>query len=93
MDRKGRAGDGSCSRPTDGQGQGSRLIIQHAGRWTGAGQEIEPAAGRQMDSKGRAGDRSCSMPADGQRQGRRLSMQQADRWTVKAGQEIEHAAG
>ena len=36
MDRKGRAGDRSCSRSTDGHyRQGRRLIMQHAGRWTG----------------------------------------------------------
>ena len=53
---KGRAGDVACIRPTDGQRQGRRWIMQHAGRWTGAGQEMDNAA---------------FMPADGQGQGRR----------------------
>ncbi len=67
MDR-GRAADGSYSRLTDGQGQGSRWVIQHANRWTGAGQQMDHTACRQMD-RGRAADGSYSMPADGQGQG------------------------
>ncbi len=39
--------------------------MQQADRWTGAGQEIEHAAGGQMDRKGRAGDRSFSRSTDG----------------------------
>ncbi len=46
-----------------------------------------------MDSKGRAGDGSYSMPADGQRQGSGWIVQHAGRWTVKAGQQMDHAAG
>jgi hypothetical protein len=64
-----RAGDGSCSMPTDGQRQGRKWIMQHAGRCTEAGQEMDHAACRQMD-RGRAGYGSYSMPADVQRQGR-----------------------
>jgi hypothetical protein len=66
--RRGR--NGSCSMPADGQRQGRKWNMQHAGRCTEAGQEIDHAACRQMD-RGRAGDRSYSMPAaEVQRQGR-----------------------
>jgi hypothetical protein len=53
------------------------MIMQHAVRWTG-----------------KAGDVACIRPTDGQkRQGRRFIMQQVNRRTLKAGQEINHAAG
>ncbi len=60
---RGRTGDGLCSMPADGQGQGSRWIMQHAGRCTEAGQEMDRAACWQMD-RGRAADGSCSVPPD-----------------------------
>jgi hypothetical protein len=64
--------------------------MQHAGRWTGAGQGMDYTACRQMD-RGRTGDGSYSMPADGQGQGRRWIIQHAGRWT-EAGQEMDHTA-
>ena len=64
--------------------------MQHAGRCTEAGQEMDHAACWQM-YRGRAGDGSCSMLADGQRQGRRWIMQHAGRWTG-AGQQMDHTA-
>jgi hypothetical protein len=50
-----QAGDGPFSMSADVQRQGRRWIMQHAGRWTDAGQEMDNAACRQMD-RGRAGD-------------------------------------
>jgi hypothetical protein len=41
--------------PADGQRQGRIWIIQHAGRWTEAGQEMDHTACRQMD-RGRVAD-------------------------------------
>ncbi len=43
--------------------------------------------------RGRAADGSCSRLTDVQSQGSRWIMQQDNRRTVKAGQEIDHAAG
>ncbi len=49
--------------PGDGQRQGRRWVMQHAGRWTEAGQGMDHTAYRQM-YRGRAGDGSYSIPAD-----------------------------
>jgi hypothetical protein len=76
--------------PPDVQRQGRRWIMQNAGRWTEASQEMDPTACRQMD-RGRAGDGSYRMPADGQRQGSRWIIQNAGRWT-EAGQQMDHTA-
>jgi hypothetical protein len=65
--------------------------MQHAGRWTEAGQEMNHTAYWQMD-RSRAGDGSYSMPADGQRQGRGWIAQHACRWIGGAGQQMEHTA-
>jgi hypothetical protein len=67
----------------DGQRKDRRWNMQHVGRYTETGQEMDHAAFRQMD-RGRTGDGSYSMSADGQRQGRRWIMQHAGRWTGKA---------
>jgi hypothetical protein len=64
--------------------------MQHAGRWTEAGQQMDHAACRQMDS-GRAAEGSYSIPADGQRQGSKWIIQHAGRWTA-AGQQRDHTA-
>ncbi len=65
--------------PADGQSQGRRWIMQHAGRRTvKAGQEIDHTAFRQMD-KGRAADGSYTRT-------------HAGRWTG-AGQQIVQAVG
>ncbi len=64
--------------------------MQHAGRWTEAGQQMDHTACWQMD-RGRAADGSYSMPADGQGQGSRWIIQHAGRWTG-AGQQMDHTA-
>jgi hypothetical protein len=75
--------------PADGQGQGRIWIMQHTGRWTGAGQDMDRTACWQLD-RGRAADCSYSIPADGQGQDSRWIIQHAGRWTG-AGQEIVQA--
>ncbi len=62
--------------------------MQHAGRWTEAGQEMDRATCRQMD-KGKAGDGSYTMPAGGQRQGRRWIIQHIRIWS-ETWQEMDH---
>jgi hypothetical protein len=47
--RQGRAGNGSYSMLADGQRKGRRWIIQHAGRWTEAGQKIVHAVSKQIN--------------------------------------------
>ncbi len=88
-----QAGDGPFSMSTDVQRQDRRKrrwIMQHAGRWTEAGQEMDHAACRQMD-RGRAAEGSYSIPANEQGQGSRWIIQHAGRWTG-AGQQRDHTA-
>ncbi len=76
---RGRTGERSCSMPSDVQRQGRRWIMQHAGRWTEAGQLMDHTACRQID-RGRT--------ADGQKK-------QDRRWNRQppAGRQIEAEAG
>jgi hypothetical protein len=72
-----QAGDGSCRMPADVHRQDRRWIVQHARKYTEAGQEMDLAACWKM-YKNRARDGLYSMPADAQ--------------NTEAGQEMYHTA-